>query len=176
MLAFGACSGGNSGGNAAAGGTATSSGGATGNGGSTSTNSACSGADPTEFALVQAWLNNTTAVNALPSYAYANIKTNFAADAAFDKLACSIAMSCVEFAPMETDWLRKCEAVLTSAIVAESSYNPASVVDSPATDPTVGLLQIRFQLDGARLQLQRANGEDGSHWLQLAVGIANRGR
>ena len=55
---------------------------------------------------------------------------------------------------METDWLRKCEAVLTSAIVAESSYTPTSVVvDSYATrtvggvtanDPTVGLLQIRF--------------------------------
>jgi hypothetical protein len=89
-------------------------------------------------------LNNTAAIGALPSYAYANIKTNFPAGAAFNKLACSIAMSCVEFAPKETNWVRKCEALLTSAIVAESSYNPASVVNSPATDPTVGLLQIRF--------------------------------
>ena len=56
---------------------------------------------------------------------------------------------------MESDWLRKCEAVLTSAIVAESSYTPSSVVNDSystrtltgggkATDPTVGLLQIRF--------------------------------
>jgi hypothetical protein len=123
-------------------------------GGSTGTNSACPGADATEFALIQAWLHNTTAAGALPNYAYNNIKTNFPAGAAFDKLACSIAMSCVEFAPMEVDWLRKCEAVIASAIVAESSYNPNSVVtDSYATravsgatanDPTVGLLQVRF--------------------------------
>jgi hypothetical protein len=143
----------NSGGSGAAGG-ATSTGGAAASGGSTGTNSGCPGADATEFALVQAWLNNTTAVGALPNYAYSNIKKNFPAGAAFDRLACSIAMSCAEFAPMETDWLRKCEAVVTSAIVAESSYNPNSVVtDSYATraltgatanDPTVGLLQVRF--------------------------------
>ncbi|MGO9290488.1 MAG: hypothetical protein ACLQIJ_17275 [Polyangia bacterium] len=130
------------------------SGGAAGAGGVPGTSSGCPGADAAEFALVQAWLNNTIAVGALPNYAYSNIKTNFPAGAAFDKLACSIAMSCVEFAPMETDWLRKCEAVVTSAIVAESSYNPNSVVtDSYATraltgatanDPTVGLLQVRF--------------------------------
>ncbi|HEY2406545.1 MAG TPA: hypothetical protein VGI10_11115 [Polyangiaceae bacterium] len=117
-------------------------------------NSACSGADPTEFALISSWLNNATTQGALPGYAYTNIKANFPAGAAFNKLACSIAMSCVEFAPMETDWLRKCEAVVTSAIVAESSYTPSSVVvdtyatrdvnGTPANDPTVGLLQIRF--------------------------------
>ena len=150
---------GTTGGTVAAGGSrptggTTSTGGATGSGGSTGTNSGCPGADAAEFALVQAWLNNTTAVGALPNYAYSNIKKNFPAGAAFDRLACSIAMSCAEFAPMETDWLRKCEAVVTSAIVAESSYNPNSVVtDSYATraltgatanDPTVGLLQVRF--------------------------------
>ena len=143
-----------SGGGFGAAGGATSTGGAAASGGSTGTNSGCPGADATEFALVQAWLNNTTAVGALPNYAYSNIKKNFPAGAAFDRLACSIAMSCAEFAPMETDWLRKCEAVVTSAIVAESSYNPNSVVtDSYATraltgatanDPTVGLLQVRF--------------------------------
>ena len=141
------------GGSGAAGGT-TSTDGAAASGGSTGTYPGCPGADATEFALVQAWLNNTTAVGALPNYAYSNIKKNFPAGAAFDRLACSIAMSCAEFAPMETDWLRKCEAVVTSAIVAESSYNPNSVVtDSYATraltgatanDPTVGLLQVRF--------------------------------
>jgi len=141
------------GGSGAAGGT-TSTDGAAASGGSTGTYPGCPGADATEFALVQAWLNNTTAVGALPNYAYSNIKKNFPAGAAFDRLACSIAMSCAEFAPMETDWLRKCEAVVTSAIVAESSYNPDSVVtDSYATraltgatanDPTVGLLQVRF--------------------------------
>jgi hypothetical protein len=129
-------------------------GGTTSAAGSTGTDSACPGADAAEFALIQAWLHNTTAVGALPNYAYNNIKTNFPAGAAFDELACSIAMSCLEFAPMEADWLRKCEAVITSAIVAESSYSPNSVViDSYATravsgatanDPTVGLLQVRF--------------------------------
>lgn len=114
----------------------------------------CPVADPAEFALVQSWLKNTTATGALPDYAYNNIATNFPAGAAFDTLACSIAMSCLEFAPSEADWLRKCEAVLTSAIVAESSYNPNSVVmdsystravnGTTANDPTIGLLQIRF--------------------------------
>jgi hypothetical protein len=142
-----------SGGSRTTGGT-TSTGGAAGTAGSTGSSAGCPGADAAEFALIQAWLNNTTAVGALPNYAYSNIKKNFPAGAAFDRLACSIAMSCAEFAPMETDWLRKCEAVITSAIVAESSYNPISVVtDSYATravtggtanDPTVGLLQVRF--------------------------------
>jgi hypothetical protein len=145
--------GGTAGGSKATGGT-TSTGGAVGSAGSTGSSAGCPGADAAEFALVQAWLNNTTAPGALPNYAYSNIKKNFPAGAAFDRLACSIAMSCAEFAPMETDWLRKCEAVVTSAIVAESSYNPISVVtDSYATravtggtanDPTVGLLQVRF--------------------------------
>lgn len=104
---------------------------------------------------MQAWLNNTTAIGALPNYAYSNIASKFPAGAAFNKLACSIAMSCVEWAPMETNWLRKCEAVLTSAIVAESSYTPTELVNdtystrtltdgTKANDPTVGLLQIRF--------------------------------
>jgi hypothetical protein len=125
-----------------------------GSGGSTATVAGCPNADPTEFGVVSDWLNNKTAIGALPNYAYSNIKKNFPAGAAFDKLACSIAMSCQMFAPAETDWLRKCEAVVTSAIVAESSYNPVSVVtDTYATrtvgtvtanDPTVGLLQIRF--------------------------------
>ena len=127
-------------------------GGAGGTGGSGTT--ACPGASATEFGLVSSWLMNTAATGALPGYAYSNIQKNFPAGAAFDRLACSIAMSCVELAPMEADWLRKCEAVLTSAIVAESSYVPTEVVvDSYATrsvggvtanDPTVGLLQVRF--------------------------------
>ena len=114
----------------------------------------CPGADATEFALVKSWLNDTAATGALPQYAYDNIAKNFPAGAPFDTLACSIAMSCLEFAPSEADWLRKCEAVLTSAIVAESSYNPSSVVmdsystrsinGTAANDPTIGLLQIRF--------------------------------
>ena len=126
----------------------------TGSGGSTGTVAGCPNADPTEFGVVSDWLNNKTAIGALPNYAYSNIKKNFPPGAAFDRLACSIAMSCQMFAPVETDWLRKCEAVVTSAIVAESSYNPVSVVtDTYATrtvgtvtanDPTVGLLQIRF--------------------------------
>jgi hypothetical protein len=147
----GKASGGKATGGAATGGEATggkaTGGSATGGGNTGGGSSACPGANATEFATVSGWLNNTTAVGALPSYAYTNIKQNFPAGAAFNKLACSIAMSCVEWAPMETNWLRKCEAVLTSAIVAESSYNPASVVyDSygGTTDPTVGLLQDRF--------------------------------
>jgi hypothetical protein len=126
-----------------------SAGGTPGTGGSTGTVAGCPNANPTEFGVVSDWLNNKTAVGALPNYAYTNIKKNFPAGAAFDRLACSIAMSCQMFAPAETDWLRKCEAVITSAIVAESSYTPGTPsvrYDSYAgtTDPTVGLLQIRF--------------------------------
>ncbi len=139
--AGGTAAGGSASGGKASGGTATD-GGNTGGG-----SSACPGANPTEYATVSGWLNNTIAVGALPSYAYTNIKNNFPAGAAFNRLACSIAMSCFEFAPMETNWLRKCEAVITSAIVAESSYNPESVVNDSyggTADPTVGLLQDRF--------------------------------
>jgi hypothetical protein len=133
---------------------ATGSAGVSGTAGSGGAAAACPGANATEYALVSSWLENTATKGALPAYAYSNITKNFPAGAAFDKLACSIAMSCVEFAPMEADWLRKCEAVLTSAIVAESSYTPSSVVMDPyatrtvgnvtANDPTIGLLQIRF--------------------------------
>ena len=136
---------------------ASATGGTTGTGGtagSSGTVASCPDADPTEFGIVSDWLNNQTAVSALPTYAYSNIKKFHPAGAAFDKLACSIAMSCKEFAPAETDWLRKCEAVVASAIVAESSYDPSSVVTDSygtrtvsgvtANDPTVGLLQIRF--------------------------------
>ena len=134
------------------GGSGTGGAGAGGSGGSGA--ASCPGASATEFNLVASWLTNTAVTGALPNYAYNNVRTNFPAGAAFNKLVCSIAMSCVEFAPMETDWLRKCEAVLTSAIVAESSYVPTEVVNDSystrtvngvtASDPTVGLLQIRF--------------------------------
>jgi len=157
---------GSSGSNASAGGASGTTGTSAGSGGALAVSGAsgssaagagpasCPGASVSEFELVSSWLQNTSATGALPAYAYANIKSNFPAGMAFERLACSIAMSCVEFAPAESDWLRKCEAVLTSAMVAESSYNPKSVVvDSYATrtvsnvtanDPTVGLLQIRF--------------------------------
>ena len=139
----------------------------------------CPGADPTELALVRAWLNNTTATGALPNYAYANIRMLHPAGAAFDRLACSIAMSCREFAPAGSNWLRKCEAVITSAIVAESSYNPASVVvellrhaqrerddgersdGGPTPDP--------LQLHRSRLQLLRPDGENDRHRLHVAL-------
>jgi hypothetical protein len=138
------------GGTANAGGTSSlgdsqSKGGTANAGGTSGTNASCPGASALEFELVKTWLDNKAAVGALPSYAYANIKANFPAGAAFDKLACSIASSCQAFAP--ANWLRRCEAVIASAIVAESSYNPASVVEDSyggSSDPTVGLLQIRF--------------------------------
>jgi hypothetical protein len=150
--AGGAGAGGRGTGGMGQGGSGTGGAGAGGTAGSGATS--CPGASATEFNLVASWLTNTAVTGALPNYAYNNVRTNFPAGAAFNKLVCSIAMSCVEFAPMETDWLRKCEAVLTSAIVAESSYVPTEVVNDSystrtvngvtATDPTVGLLQIRF--------------------------------
>jgi hypothetical protein len=72
----------------------------------------------------------------------------------------SIVGACSAFAPRLPDWQEYCEAILTSEIVSESSYEPglptpgppstASVnYDAYATmngdnDPTVGLLQVRF--------------------------------
>lgn len=151
----GAATGGSSTGGAATGGASTggvatggsSTGGAATGGSSTggSSSTACPGADATEFETVSGWLNNTLATGALPQYAYDNIESYYPTQAAFDELACSIAMSCLEFAP--NGWLRKCEAVIASAMVAESSYNHASIVEDSyggAADPTVGLLQIRF--------------------------------
>jgi hypothetical protein len=85
-------------------------------------------------------------MGALPNYAYTNIRNNFNTPALFNKLVTAIVNSCAAFAPAELGVV-DCEAVLTSAIVAESSYNPNSVVYdtfSNNTDPTVGLLQIRY--------------------------------
>ncbi len=125
----------------------------TGTGGSGGATSAtCSGADAAEIARVSGWLTTTT--SGLPNYAYNNIKKNFSTTAAFDKLVCAIVMSCQNFAPSLTNWQMYCEAVISSAIVSESSYDPNSVVTdtyatrtvsgTTANDPTVGLLQDRF--------------------------------
>lgn len=116
--------------------------------------SACSGAPEEEFTRVSGWLKNTVNPGSLPTYAYNNIKTNFPTPAEFDRLACAIVKSCDEFAPSVENWVKYCQAVVTSAIVSESSYNPKGVVydtyarraitGGTADDPTVGLLQDRF--------------------------------
>lgn len=107
--------------------------------------------DATETALVHGWL--TTNTSGLPDWQYATIATNFPGDK-LTTLVDTIVLSCTEFAPSEPNWQRDCEALITSAIVAESSYNPKSLsLDSygtrnvngtTANDPVVGLLQIRF--------------------------------
>jgi hypothetical protein len=110
-------------------------------------------ADPTETARVQGWLTTTT--SGLPNYAYTNISQYFPTVADLSRLVNAIVNSCTQFAPAEQNWQLYCEAVITSAIVAESSYNPSSnnldtygtrslTGGGTANDPTVGLLQIRF--------------------------------
>ncbi len=142
-----------SGGRTGSTGGASSKGGTSSAGGASSTGAADGGsAEAAEVTRVSGWLKDTS--SGLPGYAYTNIKQNFATTLAFDGLVHAIVLSCVEFAPKEPDWLEYCEAVLASAIVAESSYDPtANVLDSYGTrsvngttadDPTVGLLQIRF--------------------------------
>jgi hypothetical protein len=85
-------------------------------------------------------------------YGQSNIGTNQTeyADAIID--------ACTEFGPPDSedqtgwaaDWQEYCQAILTAAILKESSYNSTEVVvDAYATqdgsnDPTVGLLQVRF--------------------------------
>ena len=136
---------------AAGGGGAAGTGGATGRGGAPvadggreSGSAAFDGGS--EMQRVSGWLNNTLAMGALPGYAYTNIRNNFNTPALFNKLVTAIVNSCAAFAPTPLG-IVDCEAILVSAIVAESSYNPNTVVYdtySNNTDPTVGLLQIRF--------------------------------
>jgi hypothetical protein len=139
--------------NGGAGAAGASSGGASASTGGTSAGGGGGGADPGETARVSGWLTNKA--SGLPDYAYTNIAKNFATPAALGVLAHAIVTTCAEFAPSEANWTLYCEAVLSSAIVAESSYDPSEdVTDSYATrdlgggtlanDPTVGLLQIRF--------------------------------
>jgi hypothetical protein len=123
---------------------------------------------PAEVTRVASWLSNTN--SGLPGYAYTNIDTYFpegeaAADPATGhyprtRLVESIVGACSAFAPRLANWQEYCEAILTSEIVSESSYEPGSPIagppsstsvnyDSYATmngdnDPTVGLLQVRF--------------------------------
>jgi hypothetical protein len=102
--------------------------------------------NPSEAQRVSAWLNNALATGALPNYAYTNIRTNFGTPALFNKLVTAVVNACAAFAPTAFGAV-DCEALLVSAMVAESSYNPNSVVFdtySNGTDPTVGLLQVRF--------------------------------
>lgn len=145
-------------GGAAAGGAAGSggtpgSGGQSGSGGSPGSGGTTGGtADPAAIARVTGYLTNRS--SGLPNYAYDNIDQNFGTPTEFDVLVHAIVMSCAEFAPSEPNWIEYCEAVLTSAIVAESSYDPNAnnldgygtrdVNGTTANDPTVGLLQIRF--------------------------------
>lgn len=104
------------------------------------------------------WLSNTstglgTSLNngvAGPSGASTNINANFPLGAKRDRLVNAIVGACTAFAPPLPSWQVYCEAIISSAIVSESTYNPNEVVmDAYATmgghdDPTVGLLQIRL--------------------------------
>jgi hypothetical protein len=104
------------------------------------------GSNPTEAQRVTGWLTNTLAIGAMPNYAYTNIRNNFNTPVLFNKLVTAVVNACAAFAPTALG-IVNCEAIIVSAMVAESSYNPASVVFdafSNGTDPTVGLLQVRF--------------------------------
>lgn len=96
--------------------------------------------DPAELVRVGGWLSNTS--SGLESYAYTNIDMYFPVGPKRDRLVSSIVGACAAFAPRLPGWQVYCEALETSEIVSESSYNPGSVNGS--TDPTVGLLQVRF--------------------------------
>jgi hypothetical protein len=115
-----------------------STGGSSGTGGSVTPGPA----DATELSTVSGWLTNTG--SGLDSWAYTNIKKNFPTTDQFNGLVGAIVRSCAAFAPALANWQRYCEAVLSSAIVSESSYDPAAGTTSGGNDPTVGLLQIRF--------------------------------
>jgi hypothetical protein len=123
---------------------------------------------PTEVTRVAGWLSDTS--SGLPNYAYTNIDTYFpVGDAGADPstghyprtlLVDSIVGACSAFAPRLPNWQEYCEAILTSEIVSESSYEPGTPTPGPPSttsvnydaygtmngdnDPTVGLLQVRF--------------------------------
>jgi hypothetical protein len=99
-------------------------------------------ADPTEAATVSGWLTDEN--SGLLSWAYDGVKKYFSTTEQFDALVNGIVNSCAAFAPAVSGWQRYCEAVLASAIVAESSYIPTSIAEAGGEDPTVGLLQVRF--------------------------------
>jgi hypothetical protein len=120
-----------------------------------------------EVTRVSGWLGNAS--SGLPSYAYTNIDTYFPVGGTADPgtghypralLVDSIVGACSAFAPRLADWQEYCEAILTSEIVSESSYEPGMPTPGPPSttsvnydsygtmdghdDPTVGLLQVRF--------------------------------
>jgi hypothetical protein len=123
---------------------------------------------PAEVTRVSGWLSDTS--SGLPAYAYTNIDTYFptgttSADPTTGTyprtdLVDAIVGACSAFAPRLTGWQEYCEAILTSEIVSESSYEPGTPTPGPPSstsvsydsygtmdghnDPTVGLLQVRF--------------------------------
>jgi hypothetical protein len=113
---------------------------------------------PAEVTRVAGWLSNTS--SGLEGYAYTNIDMYFPVGPVRDRLVDSIVGACAAFAPPLPDWQMYCEAIETSQIVSESSYNPGTPTPGPPStasvnydsygtengsdDPTVGLLQIRF--------------------------------
>jgi len=56
----------------------------------------------------------------------------------------AIINTCAEFAPPGAQWQTYCQMFLVGAINAESSYDALAGSAGAGTDPTVGLLQIRF--------------------------------
>jgi hypothetical protein len=56
----------------------------------------------------------------------------------------AIINTCTEFAPPGAEWQTYCRMFLASAINAESSYDTQAGTQGAGSDPSVGLLQIRF--------------------------------
>jgi hypothetical protein len=56
----------------------------------------------------------------------------------------AIINTCAEFAPPGAEWQTYCQMFLVAAINAESSYDTQAGTKGAGTDPSVGLLQIRF--------------------------------
>jgi hypothetical protein len=56
----------------------------------------------------------------------------------------AIVSTCAEFAPPGAQWQTHCQMFLVAAINAESSYDTRAGTQGAGTDPSVGLLQIRF--------------------------------
>jgi hypothetical protein len=89
---------------------------------------------------VSGWLNDRN--SGFDSWVYDNIEKYFATTVQLNALVNGIVNSCAAFAPAVSGWQRYCEAVIASAIVAESTYDPTA--GTVGDDPTVGLLQVRF--------------------------------
>jgi hypothetical protein len=133
----------------ATGGTGSASGGSSATGGGSATGGS-NGSGGTSGDNAAALARVAEFITKLPDWAQANIGSEDLKNQIID----AIVKSCIEFAPPGDEWQIYCEAQIASSMLKESSYQQELVVTdgyatrdvsgTPANDPTIGFLQVRF--------------------------------